>query len=384
VTSRAPGFSVSVPVPVPLPAMGLLPSWITWLSLFLVEPERVPTPVTEAVAFAVTVLGATDTRGSLARIMSVELNQPGSGQHARVHRRVAQRRGARLQRWALLMVAVILTAVRPAAADSQLTWSGDWRRVGATEYATIGGLWLGTATVMLWIPPAEEPAWRSPRLMDWGVRERLRIDTRPGREAAAMLSDVLAVASLVQPLVVDSLIVAGLVDGSMDVLHQTEVINLQAFAMTQFVNVTAKRFFARERPYVTACASDPTATGSCDDVDRFRSYYSGHAAISATGAGLVCAHHTHLELYGGRPFDGIACGAAVGIALATGALRIAADRHWATDVITGHVLGFASGFLVPSLVYYKSLRREPESTTDTGQAMLRRSDPPTLAFSGTF
>lgn len=287
--------------------------------------------------------------------------------------------------WVLLTMGVIATAVRPALADERLTWSGDWRRVGATEYAIIGGLGLGIATVMLWVPPAEEPAWRSPRLMDWSAREWLRLDTRSGRDAADTVSDLLVTASMLQPIVVDSLIVAGLIDRSTDVMHQTEVINLQAFAMTQFVNVTAKRIFARERPYVGECISDPTSSGNCDNIDRFRSYYSGHSAISATGAGLVCAHHTHLDLYGGSPYDGIACGAAVGVTLATGALRIAADRHWATDVITGYILGFAAGYLVPSLVYYKSLRREPASPApETTEVMLRRSAPPTLAFSGTF
>ena len=284
----------------------------------------------------------------------------------------------------LLVLGVSLTTARPAAAERELSWSGDWRRVGATEYAIIGGLGVGIATVMIWIPPAQEPAWRSPRLMDWSVRGWLRLGTRAGRDTADTVSDVLVVASMFQPLVVDSLIVAGLVNRSTDVLHQTEVINVQAFAMTQFVNVTAKRIFARERPYVTACAEDPTSSSRCTDLDRYRSYYSGHSAMSATSAGLVCAHHTHLKLYGGSPFDGIACGVSAGVTLATGALRIAADRHWATDVVTGHILGFAAGYLVPSLVYYKSFRREPEAPTESQELTLRRSDPPTLAFSGTF
>lgn len=300
------------------------------------------------------------------------------------HRRAGAQNRPGVRLGALLMLGLTLLSSPPAAAEPRLTWSGDWRRVGATEYAIIGGLGVGIATVMLWIPPAEEPAWKSPRLMDWGVREWLRLDTRIGRDAADTVSDILVAATLVQPLVVDSLIVAGLLDGSTDVMHQTEVINLQAFAMTQFVNVTAKRIFARERPYVGGCASDPTSSRGCNDLDRYRSYYSGHAAVSATGAGLVCAHHTHLKLYGGSPQDGIACGVAAGVSLATGALRIAADRHWATDVVTGHILGFVAGYLVPTLVYYKSFRRVPEDPTESGQVRLRRSDPPTLAFSGTF
>jgi hypothetical protein len=59
-----------------------------------------------------------------------------------------------------------------------------------------------------------------------------------------------------------------------------------------------KRLVARERPFGAACAGSEYTEG-CEDLDRFRSYYSGHAAITATGAGLVCAHHTRVPLYGG-------------------------------------------------------------------------------------
>jgi membrane-associated phospholipid phosphatase len=37
----------------------------------------------------------------------------------------------------------------------------------------------------------------------------------------------------------------------------------------------------------------------------------------------------------------------VPIALATGYFRIAADRHWTTDVVTGWFTGAAIGFVVP-------------------------------------
>jgi hypothetical protein len=295
----------------------------------------------------------------------------------------ASRDSSRRRRVGVLL-GLLLTLVQPAAAEQRLTWQDDWRRVGATEYAITGALGVGILTVMLWVPPAEEPSWRSPRLMDWSMRDWLRIQTRSGREVAGTLSDTLVALSVLQPVVVDSLIVAGIADQNADVLHQMEVINLQAFAMTQFVNVTAKRVFARERPYVSACETDPQASAGCDDLDRYRSYYSGHSAISATGAGLVCAHHTHLKLYGGSPQDGIACGVAAGVTLVTGALRIAADRHWATDVLTGHILGFAAGYLVPTLVYYGSFRREPAPPTQSEPQMLRQSGPPTFAFSGTF
>jgi membrane-associated phospholipid phosphatase len=144
-----------------------------------------------------------------------------------------------------------------------------------------------------------------------------------------------------------------------------------------FLNTAAKRFFARERPFGSACAKDPEYTDSCEELDRFRSYYSGHAAITATGAGLTCSHHTHLPLYGGGVADLAGCLVAVTGTLTTGVLRIAADRHWATDVMTGHIIGFGVGYLLPTLLYYKSFEATPDEST---QALAQ----PQLRYSGTF
>jgi hypothetical protein len=32
---------------------------------------------------------------------------------------------------------------------------------------------------------------------------------------------------------------------------------------------------------------------------KFQSFISGHTLMAFTGAGLICAHHSHLPLYGG-------------------------------------------------------------------------------------
>ena len=45
----------------------------------------------------------------------------------------------------------------------------------------------------------------------------------------------------------------------------------------------------------------------------------------------------------------VACPAAAVAATFTAVLRIAADRHWATDVIAGAALGGALGYAVPAL-----------------------------------
>jgi membrane-associated phospholipid phosphatase len=40
-------------------------------------------------------------------------------------------------------------------------------------------------------------------------------------------------------------------------------------------------------------------------------------------------------------------------AVAVGALRIAADKHWLSDNVMGHALGFGLGFGLPWLLHYQ-------------------------------
>ena len=69
---------------------------------------------------------------------------------------------------------------------------------------------------------------------------------------------------------------------------------------------------ARERPWAqnADCATSPDSR-ECGSGGRNLSFYSGHAAVTATGAGLLCAHHTQLSLYQSDLLDGGTCALAV-------------------------------------------------------------------------
>jgi hypothetical protein len=136
------------------------------------------------------------------------------------------------------------------------------------------------------------------------------------------------------------------------------VINSQAYAFTFALNAATKRFSSRARPWVDNCDGDPSGE-SCGTGGRFSAFYSGHAAVTATGAGLVCAHHTQLSLYQNDILDTGACLTAVLGTAVTGAMRIASDNHWTSDVLVGHLMGYASGYLLPTLLYYKEFRTAP-------------------------
>jgi membrane-associated phospholipid phosphatase len=251
---------------------------------------------------------------------------------------------------------------------SGLHWHSHWQPVGTRELVSIGvlgGITLGMQ--LFWKSPTDS-RWNSPILFDDPVRDALRIDSADGRKTASTVSDVLFVWELVHTSVVDPLLVAWWRRESPFVAWQMVVIDAQAYSMTLVLNQLVKRLTARSRPWVSVddCALDSSGP-NCGQGGANVSFYSGHAAMTATSAGLMCAHHTQLSLYQSDVLDtGMCAAAVVGTAL-TGALRIASDNHWATDVIVGHVLGYASGYLLPTLLYYKEFRSAPHDHDDEPQ-----------------
>jgi hypothetical protein len=55
-------------------------------------------------------------------------------------------------------------------------------------------------------------------------------------------------------------------------------------------------------------------------------------------------------LYQNDILDVGTCALAVAGTAVTGAMRIASDNHWASDVIVGHLMGYASGYLLPTVL----------------------------------
>jgi membrane-associated phospholipid phosphatase len=243
--------------------------------------------------------------------------------------------------------------------ERRLRWRERWRRVGLQEYLTVPALGAAALGTALLAPPEPEANWSGPILFDAAARDELRARSRSGRATSAIASHVLLAASIVHPVVVDNLLVTWVARHAPDVAWQMLWVNAQAYTLTLSLNFATKRLSLRERPWGDQCpeAADEFA---CDGQSRYGSFYSGHAAVTATGAGLVCAHHTQLGLYQDPLLDTAACAAAVSMAVATGVLRVTSDRHWASDVLVGHVMGLLSGYLVPTLLYYRVFRIAPE------------------------
>jgi membrane-associated phospholipid phosphatase len=243
---------------------------------------------------------------------------------------------------------------------SGLHWHGHWRTTGLREYVTIAALAAGVVSLRLFVPPATKASWTGPVLFDDPIRNVLRINSVSGRKTAATISDGLFFWEVLHPSVIDPLLVAWWARESPFVAWQMLVIDAQAYSLTLFLNDVVKRVVSRQRPWVDTddCAQNPNGE-SCGSGGRYLSFYSGHAAVTATGAGLMCAHHTQLSLYQSPLLDQGTCALAVAGTIVTGAMRIASDSHWTTDVLVGHLLGYASGYLLPTLLYYKEFRTAP-------------------------
>ena len=243
-------------------------------------------------------------------------------------------------------------------APSGLHWHSHWRGVGTADYGLTAAFAAIAIGAELLVRPELHADWDTPILFDRAARNALRLGSGSARSTAKTVSDVLFWASIAQPLI-DNIVVAWWLRESPRVAWQMFAINAQAYAMSLALNGVTKRLTSRARPWANTC-DDNSTDPKCATGDAYRSFYSGHAAITATGAGLICAHHTQLSLYRNDYLDTGACVTAVLGTAITGALRVASDNHWASDVVIGHLTGYLAGYLYPTLMYYREFRVAPE------------------------
>jgi hypothetical protein len=204
--------------------------------------------------------------------------------------------------------------------------------------------------------------WNEGILFDDASRDLLVADSLAGRDNAAQISDVMWHTTQYYPIIVDSLFVPLVTDKfNVEVALQMNAINWQVQGLAFFFVRLSHRTAGRGRPSLQECADDPTYDGACnaDSTGRTASFMGGHVAMAMSGAGLVCAHHQALPLYGGNIADGLVCGVALASALTTGTLRVVADRHWMTDIVVGAGIGGALGYGLPYLLHYRYGKLKP-------------------------
>jgi membrane-associated phospholipid phosphatase len=243
------------------------------------------------------------------------------------------------------------------------------RRFGVWDYVGTGLTLAAFYTIELGFDGPTRAHWTAPvPPFDEPVRDATVAGSRAGREAADRWSDAFWYAGVAYPAL--DAIATPLVHGSLDAAFQMTLLNIEAFALTSLLVRIPHKFLGRSRPLTLGCAKSEEYSEQCTTNGRFVGFPGGHLAVSATGAGLSCAHHLHNDLYGSPWADAIACGANITTALVTGFLRLRADKHWLSDQIVGLAIGFGAGYALPVWLYYRPFwESAPRSPARQGRAV---------------
>jgi membrane-associated phospholipid phosphatase len=237
---------------------------------------------------------------------------------------------------AALVLLALATATATAQADDEPWYRG---RYGNNRILHLS-IAVGGAVLYPALSPVERALvpdacrWCEPNALDRAARGRF-LWTDTGR--ADFTSDIAAYV-MAPGISVGGLLLGTLSNASLARSIDDLVPVLEASVAARWTSRIIKLAVGRQRPYAHY-------VGPIDDDDNL-SFPSGHtiSAFSvATAAGMVA----HLRGYKSEPLIWIG-----GLALATttGYLRIAADKHYLTDVLAGAALGTAFGLTVPLLM----------------------------------
>lgn len=272
-------------------------------------------------------------------------------------------RGTRAGASALIAFALATaasTAAPPARAASPVVtttpresryWSRRWRRVNTVDY-----VWTSvTASAVLFEgylylsgrPPLR---WSQPVLFDSAVRDALLLSSGSAKSAVDVASWVIFLGSMAYPIVVDVPVAAA--RGGKDLAWQFFWQDVLVLTTTAAIDLGIREIVGRARPSTTKCL-DAGGGGCLDSRESTRSFPNGHFAMGSAMAALICVQHLNTGLYGG-PWDAVTCASALAANASMGVMRIMVDAHWATDTIVGGALGTLTGWLLPTLLYYRN------------------------------
>ncbi|MBA3818959.1 MAG: phosphatase PAP2 family protein [Deltaproteobacteria bacterium] len=239
----------------------------------------------------------------------------------------------------LALVLVCSSATAVADPEPAMPWyrgRAGQKRILHLSIAAGGGLmFLASETVLKPTLSADTCRWCAPSSFDEGVRNRLVWDDT---RRADVLSSIDAY--VVAPIVgIGLLIASDYSAGFARVLDDTIPV-VETVALTQLVIQTLKFAVGRQRPFVRF------GTDVVVEPDHNLSFPSGHSALGfaiTASAGMIC----HWRKYWTEPY---VWGAGIALSLSTEYLRMAADKHYLSDVLVGGAIGLAGGLLIPRLM----------------------------------
>lgn len=183
----------------------------------------------------------------------------------------------------------------------------------------------------------------------------LRLEQRyTGRwnESSSRLSDITLAAGILSPL---SLL---LIDNTSKSDFTTiGVMYLETYMLSNGGVIFSKGTVSRYRPLAYG---DNASLAERARLDTKRSFFSGHAALSASG--FIFSATVFSDYFPNSKYKSAVWAAAITGTATTGLLRIKAGKHYPTDVIAGWVWGGVVGYLIPKLHKKKSHSKKQSFT----------------------
>ena len=192
--------------------------------------------------------------------------------------------------------------------------SKDYLRVGA-EFC------IFSYTQFLHHSPNTKSRISSPNNFDSYVRERLH--WRSSKDGLASgISDILLYGAFVGAIPLSSLYLKN---------HELLLINLEILSINGLLTNTVKNVARRQRPYPFYSKKD--------DEDSYKSFFSGHTSTAfaiGTSTAKMLTNYSNID-------KKIVWISTLSLASATGYFRIAADKHYFSDVLVGAIVGSLIG-----------------------------------------
>jgi hypothetical protein len=201
---------------------------------------------------------------------------------------------------------------------------------------------IGALTIVQFgVPAPTQGNWAGNAFDDW-VRGGLRLSSESGRQVAGTTSDVFVFALTALPFL-NATLVAGAEHERWDIAWRLMVLDAETLATATLAAISLQKLTRRERPFVQECQANPNLS-DCTPGGRYQSFPSAHTTLCAGGPGASTTATSASHSCGAPrpPCDGHR--GDVGALL-----RVMADRHWATDVLAGALLGGSIGLAIPLL-----------------------------------
>jgi membrane-associated phospholipid phosphatase len=244
-------------------------------------------------------------------------------------------------------------------------------RIDAAVTVSGGGWWLAAELLKPMLVP-EKCRWCYRRangdsalnVVDRSVRSSLKWDNTSAADDASSV-----IAFIAMPITAATLpgVAAGY-DNHLRYAPIDALLVAEASILAADLNQLVKYIFVRERPYAHFL---PHVEGGIlglgeSPSDSNLSFYSGHTTLAfalATSSGTIA----FMRNYRLAP---MVLSTQLAAAVSVGYLRIAADKHYLSDVMVGAVLGSLVGTLVPLIFHAPSaVQPTPTGTGTTGQGL---------------